>query len=145
MESKHHKFETVRNDKEIGLPFQKRETDAGYDLYALETRWFWPLTTKKILSNHKIEIKDGLFGLIQSRSGFRGKGLLIDGVIDEGYQGTIGIIVSNISLLPRKINKGDRVCQIIYLEPHKVEHDEKDYFKNKTDRGTKGFNSSGNR
>ena len=136
-------FETIRNNPEIPLPFQKRETDAGYDLYALEDRWIWPLTTTKLLSNHKIDIRDGAFGIIQSRSGFREKGLLIDGVIDEGYQGTWGIIVSNISLIPRRIKAGDRVCQVIYLMPLKVDHKEKQYFTRKTSRGTKGFNSSG--
>lgn len=133
-----HKFNTIRVHKEIPLPYQKRETDAGYDLYAAETKWIWPLTTTKLLSNHRIHIKDGLFGLIQSRSGIRGKGLLIDGVIDEGYQGIFGIVVSNIGLIPRKIKAGERVCQVIYLEPHKVEHIEAEEFMEQTDRGNDG-------
>jgi dUTP pyrophosphatase len=136
-------FETIRVDKNIPLPFKKRNTDAGVDLYAAETKIIWPLTTKKLLSNHKIHITDGLFGLIQSRSGFRQKGLLIDGVIDEGYQGIFGIIVSNIGFLPRIIKKGDRVCQVIYLNPYKIEHIEVEDFSKTSNRGTEGFGSSG--
>lgn len=133
-----HLFNTIRVTKEIPLPYQKRDTDAGYDLYAAETKIIWPLTTRKLLSNHRIHIKDGLFGLIQSRSGIRGRGLLIDGVIDEGYQGIFGIVVSNIGLIPRRIKAGERVCQIIYLEPHKVKHIETDKFYEETDRGNDG-------
>lgn len=138
-----HVFKTIRLNKEIPLPFQKRETDAGYDLYAAEDRWIFPLVTKRTQSNHFIQIEDGLFGLIQPRSGIREKGLFIDGVIDEGYQGNWGIVVTNISWLPRKIKKGERICQVIFLEPKKIGFDEQDEFLEKTDRGTKGFNSSG--
>lgn len=133
-----HAFKTIRINDDIPLPYQKRETDAGYDLYAAESKWIWPLTTTKLLSNHRIHIKDGLFGLIQSRSGIRSRGLLIDGVIDEGYQGIFGIVVSNIGLIPRRIKAGERVCQIIYLEPHKVNHQEVNTFDEKTDRGNDG-------
>src|SRR6185312_2397669 len=110
-----HQFETIRINRNIPLPYQKRITDAGYDCYAAETKVIWPLSTTTLKSNHKIHIKDGLFGLIQSRSGIRRRGMIIDGVIDEGYTGVFGIMVSNVGLLPRIIKKGDRVCQIIYL------------------------------
>lgn len=135
---KKHLFNTIRVDKNLPLPYQKRETDAGYDLYAAETKWIWPFITTKLLSNHRIHIQDGLFGLIQPRSGIRSRGLLIDGVIDENYQGIFGIVVSNVGLIPRKITAGDRVCQVIYLEPHKVKHIEKDEFTEQTDRGNDG-------
>lgn len=131
-------FNTIRVDKSIPLPYQKRETDAGYDLYASETKWIFPLRTKKLLSNHKIHIEDGLFGLIQPRSGIRSRGLFIDGVIDEGYQGIFGIVITNISLLPKRIKAGDRVCQVIYLKPYKVEHNEVDKFTEETSRGEDG-------
>jgi dUTP pyrophosphatase len=140
-----HFFHSIRVDKSIPLPYQKRDTDAGYDLYAAESKWILPLQTKRINSNHKTEISDNIVGLIQPRSNIRNKGLFIDGVIDQGYQGVWGIVITNISLLPRKINKGDRICQVLYLEPHKVKHIDVDEFLNQTDRGEKGFGSSGNK
>lgn len=135
---KKHLFNTIRVDKAIPLPYQKRDSDAGYDVYAAETKWIWPLTTRAVLSNHRINITDGLFGLIQSRSGIRKRGMIIDGVIDEGYQGVFGLIISNVNLIPRKINKGERIAQIIYLEPHKVQHIEVDEFTTTTERGNDG-------
>lgn len=133
-----HLFNTIRVNKTIPLPYQKRETDAGYDVYAAETKWIFPLTTRTLSSNHRIDITDGLFGLIQSRSGIRKRGLIIDGVVDEGYQGIFGLIISNVNLIPRKIKAGERIAQIIYLEPHKVQHNEVDEFTTKTDRGNDG-------
>lgn len=133
-----HIFETIRENKNIPLPYKKRDTDAGFDLYAAETKIIWPLMTRTLKSNHRINIKKGKFGLIQSRSGIRRRGMLIDGVIDSGYQGTFGIMVSNISFIPRIIKKGERVCQIIYLDYHNVEHKEVEEFLEKTERGTDG-------
>jgi dUTP pyrophosphatase len=140
-----HVFNTIRVDKGLPLPYQKRETDAGYDLYAAESKWIWPLQTKRINSNHKIEISDNIVGLIQPRSNIRSQGLFVDGVIDCGYQGIWGIIVTNISWFPKKVRKGDRICQVLYLEPHKVLHGEVKEFTTKTDRGEQGFGSSGNK
>lgn len=138
-----HLFNTIRLNKNIPLPFQKRETDAGYDLYAAEDKWIFPFKTKRINSNHKIEINDNIVGLIQPRSNIRSRGLFIDGVIDCGYQGIWGIVVTNISLFPKKIKKGERICQVLYLEPHKVTHNEVDKFSIATERGEQGFGSSG--
>lgn len=138
-----HKFNTIRVDKDIPLPFQKRDTDAGYDLYTMEDAWIFPLQTKRINSNHRIEINDNIVGLIQPRSNTRSRGLFVDGVIDQGYQGIWGIVVTNISWFPKKIKAGERIAQVLYLEPHKIEHNEVNEFMEQTDRGEQGFGSSG--
>lgn len=133
-------FETIRNISNIPLPFKKRASDAGFDLYSAEDCWIFPLQTKTIKSNHKILIEEnsGIFNLIQSRSSIRKKGLFIDGVIDSGYSGSWGIMVTNISWFPRKIKKGERLCQgifIPYINPKLIE---KEKFSKKTDRGNDG-------
>jgi dUTP pyrophosphatase len=137
-------FKTIKVDKDIPLPYKKRETDAGFDLYAAETKWIFPFQTKRINSNHKIEIDKTIVGLIQPRSNIRSKGLFVDGVIDRGYQGIWGIVVTNVSLLPRKITKGERICQVLYLYPYSPNHLEVNEFTEETDRGEEGFGSTGN-
>lgn len=131
-------FETKRLYSDIPLPFKKRKTDAGYDIYAAETKIIWPLTTRTLLSNHSIDIFDGKFGFIQSRSGIRKRGMIIDGVIDAGFQGTFGLIISNVNIIPRRIKKGERVAQIIFLDYSEVEMNEVDEFSRETERGTDG-------
>jgi dUTP pyrophosphatase len=138
-----HAFQTIKVDKKIPLPYQKRESDAGYDLYAAESKWVWPLQTKRINSNHRIEIDGDVVGLIQPRSNTRSRGLFVDGVIDSGYQGIWGIVVTNISWFPKKIKKGERIAQVLYLGVFKVKHIDVDEFHNVTSRGDKGFGSSG--
>lgn len=134
------KFETIKNDAHIPLPYKKRNSDAGYDLYALEESWIFPLQTKTYKSNHKILIEEdsGIFSLMQPRSGIRSKGLFIDGVIDAGYQGTWGIMVTNISWFPRKIKKGDRLCQAIFIPYVNPELLERENFSKITARNDSG-------
>lgn len=139
------KFETIRVDGNIPLPFKKRQTDAGYDLYAAENTWLLPFQTKVIQSNHRILIEDGYFGFVQARSSIRSRGMLIEGVIDEGYQGVIGIMVTNATPFFKRIKKGERVCQLILLPYINVELREVKEFSKKTDRGNGGFGSTGNK
>lgn len=138
-----HKFDTVKNLSEIPLPFKKRETDAGYDLYSAESRVIWPFSTYVLKSNHKILIGEDYFGFVQARSGIRSKGLMIEGIIDAGYTGTIGIMVTNTRPWPRFIKKGERVAQIMFLPKLNIELKQVEYFNTLTSRGDKGFGSSG--
>jgi len=136
-------FETIRINKEVPLPYKKRNTDAGYDLYAAETKIIWPFSTKVLKSNHKILIDENYFGFIQARSGIRSKGLMIEGIIDAGYTGTIGIMVTNTRPLPKIIKKGERVAQIMFLPKLNIKLNEVNEFEVNTDRGDNGFGSTG--
>jgi dUTP pyrophosphatase len=75
---------------------------------------------------------------MQSRSGIRSKGLFIDGVIDSEYQGIWGIMVTNISWLPKRVKKGERLCQAIFMPYYNVSLKEVDEFSTETDRGNDG-------
>lgn len=136
-------FETIRNNLNISLPFKKRETDAGWDIFSSETCIIWPFSTKVLKSNHKILIGEDYFGFIQARSSIRSKGLIIEGIIDAGYTGTIGIMVTNTRPYPRIIKKGERPAQIMILPKLNIEMIEVDEFSKKTDRGNNGFGSTG--
>lgn len=131
------KYETIRVDKTLPLPYKKREDDAGHDLYALESGWIWPFQTKTIKSNHKILIEKGDKGLVFARSGIRNRGLLIEGVIDAGYTGIIGIMTTNCFPWPRRIKKGERICQILFNEPSTILV-EVEKFSKTTNRGADG-------
>ena len=67
-----------------------------------------------------MEIPQGYYGQIESRSSMAVKGIFVTGgVIDSGYRGEIMIITNNFSPSDYNINEGDRVAQIVF---HKVEH-----------------------
>lgn len=143
-----------RPNKQMEAYLNKRPgRDAGYDLYALEDMWFLPFQTRTIQTNSHIHIPEGHFGRITCRSGHAKRGWLThSGTIDRGYTGNIGVTQTNLSLLPRRIRKGERIGQIIFIPftavnmmettdyedfQHQVTED------SQSDRGNKAYNSSG--
>lgn len=137
------KFDTKRLNKDLPLPFKKNPKDAGYDIYAAKDTWVLPFQTKVIPSNHSILIENELFGAMFPRSSIRKQGWLIEGIIDEEFTGYFKIIATNICLWPRKIRKGERVCQLVFLPYHNVIFNEVDEYPRETIRGEGGFGHTG--
>lgn len=143
-----------RPDKNMNAILNKRVgKDAGYDLYATKDIWFFPFQTRVVATNTHIHIPEGHFGCLTSRSGQAKRGWLTHaGTIDRGYTGNIGATQTNLSLLPRRVKKGERIAQIIFIPFTAVRPIEMDNYhdfaayvkvKSKSDRGNKAYNSSG--
>lgn len=143
-----------RPDKRIQAYQNKRPgKDAGYDLFALEDKWLLPLQTKVIATNSHIHIPSGHLGRVTSRSGHSKNGWLVHpGTIDCGYAGNVGVIMTNLSFFPRKIKKGERIAQMIFMPFSAVLLEEiEDLFSFKqivaklsqSDRQDKSYGSSG--
>ena len=83
---------------------------------------------------------------VRSRSGIALKqGLIVanqPGTIDEDYRGTIGVILMNSTPFLSEIKKGERIAQIVpgYVPAYRIDFTEK---VTETERGNKGFGSSG--
>lgn len=83
---------------------------------------------------------------VRSRSGMALKqGLIVanqPGTIDEDYRGTIGVILMNSTPFLSEIKKGERIAQIVpgYVPAYKIGFTEE---VTETERGNKGFGSSG--
>jgi len=63
------------------------------------------------------------------------------GTIDPGYRGEIRVILLNLSASEYKIEKGDRIAQLVIAKYEPVEWDEGEL--NESVRGAGGFGSSG--
>lgn len=130
------------------IPTKANDLDAGYDLCAYEEvtvpAWGMALVNTKI----KICLPPGTYGRIASRSGLSVKHNLEvgAGVIDRGYTGEIIVVLRNFADHDYKINRGDKVAQLILEQclqvPIKVVKSVADIL-NFTTRGTMGFGSSG--
>jgi dUTP pyrophosphatase len=131
------------------LPKRAHPTDAGADLFA----WFeddsilgcdiYPNEQKLIDTGIAVKISRGFAGFIYNRSSQGKKGIVIPhsvGVIDTDYRGTIKVLLKNISENPYKIERGDRIAQLV-IQPVELV-DFKDIW-NDTSRGTGGFGSTG--
>lgn len=143
------------------LPTRSNALDAGLDLYALEDCFVEQLTTKIVKTGIGVSIPDGYVGKIEDRSGMASKGLRTGGgVIDAGFQGEVGVIIHNLTsdrdIIDQnpedtymdytrgyKINKGDRIAQILVYKVEILGVEEVDEFDTKTDRGTNGYGSTG--
>lgn len=118
-------------------------TDAGLDLYARETQIIEARERAFFDTGVHIELPPFTMGEIRSKSGLMKKhGITTDGTIDVGYTGSIGVTLFNNSNDFYTVNKGDKIAQLVIVPiiiPELELVDELD----ETERGTKGFGSSG--
>lgn len=122
------------------LPVFKREGDACLDCYANETKIVW-LFSKLIPLGFCMELEKGYEGVIRPRSGNSKKNVRVDiGTIDSNYRGEVMACVH--SLLPYKVKKGDRICQLHINRLSDIKTVVVDDLS-KSNRGTDGFGSSG--
>lgn len=136
-------------DTEMENMYQPYDTDAGYDLRALEgSGIILPFQTKIVKANVRAQIPKGYHLEIIGRSGLSSKGILVHrGTIDPGYTGIIGVIMTNLKLRPVRFKKGERIAQMIiakHEKPELVELSEPEFeVASASDRGGKGFGHSG--
>lgn len=128
---------------EATLPTRAHADDAGMDLYSLEEVILPPGQGKMARTGIAMAIPTGYVGMVADRSSLAKKGVkTAGGIIDAGYRGEIQVVVWNLSRDEVRIAKGDRVAQLLVIPivtPAIQAVPELDA----TDRGEKGFGSSG--
>ena len=95
-----------------------------------------------------MEIPVGYVGLIYARSGIACKRGLAPankvGVIDSDYRGEILVALHNHSVKPQRIERGERIAQLVITPYLAVEFAEADTLED-TARGEGGFGSTGSK
>ena len=125
------------------VPTRAHEADAGLDLYAREKTIVLAKESATFDTGVHIELPPDTVGFIKSKSGLNVKhGLLSEGVIDEGYTGSIVVKLYNHSGKDYVVNRGDKISQLVILPIIKPELEMVDSLE-ETDRGNNGFGSSG--
>jgi dUTP pyrophosphatase len=134
----------------IPLPTYATSGSAALDLRACleEPKTVQPGETALIPSGLAISIHDsGLVALLVPRSGLGIKhGIVLAntvGVIDSDYQGEIGIGIVNRGASPYTIEPGERVCQMMFIPVTQVALELVEEFSKETERGARGFGSTG--
>ena len=127
------------------IPSYHYEGDAGLDLYTSETVTLEPGEIKSIPTRIALEIPKGYVGLVWDKSGLAMKrGLkVLGGVVDSGYRGEIIIGMVNLSKESYRFARGEKVAQMVIQEKEFVVIEEVEELEEETDRGEKGFGSSG--
>lgn len=137
------KFKKMAED--VKAPFKANHGDAGYDLYAYAVEWRNDRMQVCYHTGIAVEIPEGYVGLLYMRSSAVHKTCRManaTGVVDSGYRGEITAVFDVIN--PNGIYKeGERCCQLVIMPVPEVEYVEVTELSD-SQRGTKGYGSSGN-
>ena len=133
----------VMLDEGAKKPTRAYKNDAGLDLYSREDVIVPAKESITIDTGVHIELPPGTVGFLKSKSGLNIKhGITSEGVIDEGYTGSIAVKLYNNSGYDYKVNEGDKISQLVVLPVFRHEIEVVDSFSD-TERGSNGFGSSG--
>ena len=124
--------------------------DSGYDLVAVEDTvipWHQrhPGSAVVPVGRTLAYIEKGFWFRIEPRSGLGFKHSLQPhlGIIDNGYRGDLGVKLYNFSEKQYTVKKGDRIAQLVVYPLTQPQCEWADEVV-ESDRGDKGFGSSGN-
>ena len=147
-------------------PCRAKDSDAGYDLFAVESCLVRPMERKLISVGISVEIPSGYYGRIAPRSGLAVKNGIdvLAGVVDSGYRDSLRVVLINLNLQEDiirhtdstmsaynslfgsrhdfRVSSGDRVAQLIIEKCCDVEWEASSCLSD-SERGQGGFGSTG--
>ncbi len=131
-------------NKNVELPSYLYETDAGFDLRAIETTRLFPGEQREIKTGIIIEIPQGTVGLIRDRVGIVTKmGVhTCAGTFDQGFRGEVSVVLVNMSEETKYVEEGMRIAQMILIPVIRPKIIEVKKLED-TQRGNKSFASTG--
>lgn len=133
----------IKLDSGALIPARAHGTDAGADLRSpIET--VVPARGSCIIDTGvHIQLPHGYVGMLKSKSGLNVEhGITSEGVIDEGYTGSIKVKLYNHSYSPYKIERYDKITQLVIMPCEYVQFDLVDDLED-SERGGAGFGSTG--
>ena len=126
------------------IPHYAHHGDAGMDIFSAEETIIKVGERKNIRTGIKMELPEGFVGLVWDKSGLALKNGIktMAGVIDAGYRGEIGIVLVNLSGQDYKIEKGQKIAQMLIQKVERAEIEDTQELS-ETKRGDGGFGSTG--
>lgn len=136
------KFQKILD--EAVIPHYAHPGDAGMDIFSAEETVIKAGERKSVRTGVKMELPEGLVALVWDKSGLALKNGIktMAGVIDAGYRGEIGIVLANLSDKDYKIEKGQKIAQMLIQKVERAEIEEARELS-ETKRGDGGFGSTG--
>ena len=129
--------------EESRTPSRGSEEAAGLDLYCAEDMNLYAGLVAKIPTGIALEIPQKHYGLLTGRSSTALKNILVFPTIcDADYRGEIFITARFDGEGVYKLQKGDRIAQIVITPFAKLETEEVGELS-ETKRGTSGYGSTG--
>ena len=127
-------------------PFYATSGAAGFDIAANETVTINPGHWVPVHTGLYMQIPEGEELQIRSRSGIAKRdGLVVHqgiGTIDSDYRGEVIVMIRNVGLKARAVERGTRIAQGVIAPVNRYEFDVVDALDD-TERGAGGFGSTG--
>lgn len=125
------------------LPQRAHDTDAGLDLRTPVDAYVRAGGSTVIDTGVHIQLPPGTVGMLKSKSGLNTKdGIVSEGVIDEGYTGSITVKLYNHGTEAKQFSRGDKITQLVVLPVLYVKVEQAEEIQG-GDRGENGFGSTG--
>lgn len=98
-------------------PERAHDTDAGLDLKSPVDEIIYPHDSAMIDTGVHVELPRGTVGIIKPRSGLSIWHDVIagEGVIDEGFSGSIVVKLYNHGSVHYRLTRGDKIAQLVIL------------------------------
>jgi dUTP pyrophosphatase len=98
------------------MPRKAHDDDAGYDIRAADSVEVDPGDCVRFPTGMHVVLPVGYEAQIRTRSGLAWKRIKVansPGTVDAGYRGEVGILLHNQSDTVFKVNRGDRIAQMV--------------------------------
>ena len=133
----------VKLDEGAIMPTRAHETDAGLDLYTREIAVIKAGESHVFDTGVHIQLPHGTYGEIQSKSGLNiNRGIVSEGVIDEGFTGEIIVKLYNHGLFTEEFVSGDKITQLVIMPVMYPTYKQADEIAG-GERGNSGYGSTG--
>ena len=134
----------IKLDKGAKCPTRAHSTDAGLDIYSREDKDIIPYGSAIFHTGVHVELPEGTVGFLKSKSGLNvTQDITSDGVIDSGYTGEILVKLYNHGEHTAHIRKNQKISQLVILPCYLEIPEVVDELDENTERGDKGFGSTG--
>lgn len=133
----------VRLDEGAYLPQRAHGTDGGLDLRTPVDAYVRAGGSTVIDTGVHIQLPPGTVGMLKSKSGLNVKdGIVSEGVIDEGYTGSITVKLYNHGTEVKQFSRGDKITQLVVLPVLYVKVEQAEEIQGGP-RGDNGYGSTG--
>ena len=133
----------IKLDNGAFEPVRAHDTDAGLDIRSPRSLLIPAGGSGVIDTGVHIELPKGCAGFLKSKSGLNVKhDIVSEGVIDEGYTGSIVVKLYNHGKTSYLVEKGDKITQLVITKVETPEIKIVDSIEG-GERGENGFGSTG--
>lgn len=136
----------VKLDPGAYSPVRAHKTDAGMDVKAKEAQIVPAKESAVFRTGVHVELPPNTCGLVVSKSGLNVKhDITSTGLIDEGYDGEIVVKLYNHGGYDYKVEAGDKISQLVVIPVLYERIEIVDDLGGESERGSRGFGSTGKR